>query len=127
MTAGALEFRVRTAAQFAPQDYETGEARFTLRLLPGESAVFAVEDHIRPIPPPDAKFAPESRGACQEVWSEAGGKPLRATWDGTRLSVEFAKIEPSSANFVVKKGTVTSCIGLRKLRAAKVVSLLTRP
>ena len=123
---GALEFRIKRAVQFKPQDYQDGEARFVLRSVPGQSAVFTVEDHIRPLPPQGKLFAPASRGTCQEVWTDAAGKPLRATYDGKQLSVEFAKIEPTAANFVSKKAQVVSCIGLRKLGTAKVVSSLTR-
>jgi serine/threonine-protein kinase len=123
---GALEFRVKDPEQFRPQDYQQGEARFILRPLDGQTAVFAVEDHIRPNPPGERAFAASSRGTCQEVWTDAGGKPLRATWDGKQLSVEFAKIEPKDSNFVVKKGEIVNCLGLRKLSAAKVVSSLTR-
>src|SRR5262249_21072444 len=71
------ERRVRTAAQFAPQNYEAGEARFAPRASP-EPGVFAVEDRIRPIPPKGKTYDPRSRNTCQEVWTTAGGEPLRA-------------------------------------------------
>jgi serine/threonine protein kinase len=120
-----LEFRVTDPAQFAPQDYAQGEARFALRAT-DEPNVFVVEDHIRPNPPSGKSFDARSRGTCQEVWTHANGEPLRARFDGARLSVDFAKIEPTQANFVVEGVKITSCVGLRDLKAGKVVSTLTR-
>ncbi|MGK4006053.1 protein kinase [Sorangium sp. So ce1036] len=124
----ALEFRVRRPEQFAPQDYVEGEARFSLREIPGETAVFAVEDRIRFIAPGARPFDPaRSRGTCQDVRSAVEGRPLRASFDGTRLSVEFAKIEPTARNFVLERNKVVSCVGLSALPATRVVSTLSRP
>ncbi|WP_437717443.1 protein kinase [Sorangium sp. So ce448] len=123
----SLEFRVRRPEQFAPQDYAEGEARFSLREIPGETGVFAVEDRLRFIAPESRKFDPaRSRGTCQDVRSAVEGHPLRASFDGARLSVEFAKIEPSTSNFVVERGKVVSCVGLSALPATRVVSTLSR-
>ncbi|WP_433935623.1 serine/threonine-protein kinase [Sorangium cellulosum] len=123
----ALEFRVRHPEQFAPQDYVEGEARFSLREIPGETGVFAVEDRLRFIAPESRQFDPaRSRGTCQDVRSAVEGRPLRASFDGTRLSVEFAKIEPSASNFVMERNKVVSCVGLSALPATRVVSTLSR-
>jgi serine/threonine-protein kinase len=125
--ADTIEFRVKDPAQFAPADYAPGEARFVLRRIPGEESTFAVEDRLRPNPPQDYPFNRErARPTCQEVRSEAGGAPLRATFDGSRLSVELMKLEPSKANFLFEKNQTISCVGLGKLKASKVVSVLTR-
>ena len=124
--ADSVEFRIKDPAQFAPADYEAGETRFVLRRLPGEEMVFAVEDRLRPKPPLDFPFAAVARATCQEVRSEASGAPLRATLEGGRLSVELMKLEPTSQNFLLEKGKTVSCVGLGKLRASKVVSVLTR-
>jgi serine/threonine-protein kinase len=125
MASGDLEFRVRKPEQFAPQDYQAGEARFVLR--PGsDPATFAVEDRIRPLPPVGKVYDPRARGTCQEVWTRVANKPLHARYDGARLTVELAKIEPGPANFTMEGGRVTSCLGLRALTASKVVSVLER-
>ena len=126
LSGDELEFRVTDPVQFEAQGYEKGEARFALRQIPGEARVFAVEDRVRPVPPGKGYDLAKARGTCLEIWTEANKQPLRATFDGTRLTVEFAKIEPTEANFTVSKGKVTSCIGLRKLKASKVVSSLER-
>ncbi|MFT3768856.1 MAG: protein kinase [Minicystis sp.] len=125
MAGNDLEFRVKKPDQFAQQGYEAGEARFVLRPI-GEANVFAVEDRIRPVPPVGKTYDARSRGTCQEIWASVGNEPLRARWDGTRLTVEFAKIEPGPANFTTAGAKVTSCVGLRDLKASKVVSVLTR-
>ena len=128
LVGDTLEFRIVDPAQFAPQDYVAGEPRFRLEALPGETATFAVEDKVRPIPPAQSKFDPQARLTCQENWREANGRPLRASFDGTRLSVEAAKIEPTQANFLRGKDKlITSCVGLGKLEASIVRSALTRP
>jgi hypothetical protein len=125
MAGPDLEFRVKKPEQFAPQAYDQGEARFVLRPT-DDAGVFTVEDRIRPVPPVGKTYDPRSRGTCQEVWTSVGGEPLRARFDGTRLSVDFAKIEPGPVNFATEGARVTSCVGLRDLRASKVVSVLTR-
>ncbi|MFO0759100.1 MAG: protein kinase [Byssovorax sp.] len=123
-----LEFRVKTPAQLAPQDYEAGEARFTLRATT-EPNVYAVEDRLRPFPPQGMTFAPGSRNSCQEAWTAVGGEPLRARFDGKRLTVDLAKIEPKTEqNFTVEGGkTVTGCRGLRETAVGRVVNTATRP
>ena len=121
-----LEFRVKKPDQFTRQNYEVGDARFVLRAT-ADPGVYAVEDRIRPVPPTGKTYDARARGTCQEVWASAGADPLRARYDGTRLSVEFAKIEPGPTNFIAEGTRVTSCVGLRDLRAVKVVSVLTRP
>jgi eukaryotic-like serine/threonine-protein kinase len=125
-TGSDLEFRVKKPEQFAPQGYEAGEARFVLHAT-ADAGVYTVEDRIRPVPPTGKLYDPRARGTCQEVWTAVGGEPLRARYDGARLSVEFAKIEPGAANFTLEGARVTSCVGLRNLRASKVVSVLVRP
>ncbi len=125
--ADAIELRVKDPAQFAPAPYEAGEARIVLRRVPGQENMFAVEDRLRPDPPVAYPFHPErARATCQDIRTELGGAPLRATFDGGRLSVELVKIEPGRPNFVFEKGQTISCVGLSKLRASKVVSVLTR-
>ncbi|WP_437970275.1 serine/threonine-protein kinase [Sorangium sp. So ce260] len=127
LAGDALEFRVRRPEQFAPQDYMEGEARFSLREIPGETGEFAVEDRLRFIAPESRPFDPSrSRGTCQDVRSDVEGRPLRASFDGTRLSVEFAKIEPTTSNFVIKQNRVVSCVRLSELPATRVVSTLSR-
>jgi len=127
-TGDALEFRISDPKQLAPQDYIAGEARFVLAPLANENATFAVEDKVRPNPPVSSKFdSPKARPTCQENWTEAAGRPLRATFDGQRLTIDFAKIEPSQANFSrAADKSIVGCVGLRKLAATVVKSTLTR-
>ncbi len=126
LVGDVLEFRVHTPAEFEPQGYTAGEARFTLRDT-AEPDVFAVEDRIRPIPPVGKSYTPASRNTCQESWTTAGGSPLRARGDAKRLTVDLAKIEPSASNFTMSGSSVTECRGLRALAVARVVNTLSRP
>lgn len=125
LVGDVLEFRVHTPSQFEPQGYTAGEARFTLRDT-AEPDVFAVEDRIRPIPPIGKSYTPASRNTCQESWTTAGGAPLRARGDAKRLTVDLAKIEPSTDNFTMSGSNVTECRGLRALAVARVVNTLSR-
>jgi serine/threonine-protein kinase len=128
VSGDVLELRVATPSEFAPQDYIAGEARFSLRASP-EPNVFFVDDHLRPKPLANASFDPRSRSTCQEVWHDVGGEKLRARFDGTRISVELAKIDVEATNFVLDKQDKTKivdCVGLAKLKAAKVVSVIER-
>ena len=91
----SVEFRVHDAKEFEPADYRTGEARFTLTPVESEPTAYDVEDKIRPNPPTGSTFdSDRSRNSCQEVWTSVGGRPLRAAFDGERLTVDFAKIAP---------------------------------
>ncbi len=123
-----LEFRVKTPAQFAPQDYEAGEARFVLRAT-AEANVYNVEDRLRPFPPQGMSFSPASRNSCQEAWTSVEGAPLKARFDGKRLTIDLAKIEPKTeANFTVEGGkTVTGCRALKEASAGRLVNSAARP
>lgn len=122
-----VEFRIRDAGDFAGQGYVDGEARFTLTPVPGETRTFAVEDKIRPIPPVGKTYEPKSRGTCQEVWSAVDRKPLRAQFDGTRLTVDMVKILPAPTMFEVDGNKVIGCRGLKGAQASKIESTYTRP
>ena len=96
MNGEKLQFRIRDATTLKAQGYIDGEVRFSLVPIAGETDVFGLEDKIRPPLPSDLKYdLTKSRATCQEVWTTVGGKPLRARFDGTRLSLEMAKVEPS--------------------------------
>ncbi|MEP7126318.1 MAG: protein kinase, partial [Byssovorax sp.] len=125
LVGDVLEFRVRTPSQFDRQGYLAGEARFTLRDTE-EPDVFAVEDRIRPIPPLGKTYTAAARNTCQESWTSAGGAPLRARGDAKRLSVDLAKVEPSTENFTMSGSTVTECRGLHALAVARLVNTLSR-
>ena len=124
-----LEFRVRVPAQFEPQNYVAGDARFAIAAEPALGVdVFSVEDRIRPLPPPGMTYDPRSRNTCQEAWSSVNSEPLLARFDGTRLSVELAKIEPKTENFTFEGGKrIVGCLHLAELKASRVINTLTRP
>lgn len=127
LSGNVLEFRIKNAADFAAQNYAEGESRFSLSTLPGETRTFAVEDKIRPTPPAGKTYDPMSRPTCQEVWSSIDGKPLRAQYDGTRLTIDFAKIVPSLKMFETEGTKVVGCKGLKGASATKIESTCTRP
>jgi serine/threonine-protein kinase len=124
---GAYEFRIRDAGQFPSQGYEIGEARFLLRPILEETDTFLVEDRIRPFPPEGTRYDPaKSRDSCVEVWTDVGGRPLRAQIDGDRLWVRMALLEPEASMFQREGSLVIGCKGLKSARASEVDSFLTR-
>ena len=123
----AVEFRIVDAKAFAPSDYRDEEARFVLTVVPNQDGAYNVEDRIRPLPPNGATFdSTKSRGTCQEVWTDVQGKPLRASFDGQRISVEYAKIAPKNDNFTVVDKKVVACAGLRAVPASRGSMSFTR-
>jgi serine/threonine-protein kinase len=127
----AVEFRVVDEKQFAPSDYRAGEARFTLR--GGAANAFTVEDNIRPKAPDhkddagkEITFSPRSRTSCQEVWTAQGGRPLVATLDGARLSVDFVRILPDQSVFKVEGTEVVGCVNLRRSPVSRARTVLTK-
>jgi hypothetical protein len=60
------------------------------------------------------------------VWTEVDGKPLQATFDGSRLSVDFAKIAPKASNYTLDGKTVVGCSGLRSVAASRGRTVLSR-
>lgn len=119
-----VEFRVVDAKQLEPSDYRDGEARFVLRAV--SDGVFKVEDKIRPQPPRGSIFDPKSRNTCQEVWTGVEGRELRAYFDGTRLTVSFAKIAPKASNFESDGSVIIACRGLKEVDASVIQSVLTK-
>jgi serine/threonine-protein kinase len=121
-----LEFRIRDASEVAAQGYVDGESRFTLTALAGETRTFGVEDKIRPTPPDKYTYDPKARATCQEVWSALDKKPLRAQFDGNRLTVDLVKIVPSTRSFELDGNSVVGCKDLKKSTASKIEVILVR-
>ncbi|HHH27832.1 MAG TPA: serine/threonine protein kinase [Polyangiaceae bacterium] len=122
-----LEFQVVDPQQFGTQGYRQGEARFVLHPVPDQQDTFAVEDHIRPVPPAGYSYdTANARTTCIAIWREAGGEALKAQGYGDRLDVDFAKIEPTPRNFVLSGRKVMSCKGLEGLPGTRIPSVLRK-
>jgi len=127
MSADTLEFRLPTAGNLKKDGYVDGETRFSLTAIPGQSRVFQVKDKIRPALPAGLSYdSSRSRSSCQEVRSEVNGKPLRARFDGSRLTVEVAKIAPKRSMFLRSGSKVHGCVKLRDAKASLLQNTLTR-
>jgi serine/threonine-protein kinase len=120
-----LEFQVRNPAEFDRQNYQVGEARFTLKLVPGKES-FDVEDKLRPQSPEGTSYAPSSRGSCAELWKDVNNVPLSAHLDGKKLSVDLAKVTPEAKHFIVKGKEVVGCNRLKSAVTDRTESTLTR-
>lgn len=126
-SANTLEFRIRSAKGMERDGYVDGEERFILEAIPGQRGLFSVKDKIRPALPSDLTYdLSRSRSSCQEVRTEVNGQPLRARFDGSRLTVEVAKIAPLRSMFLREGTRVYGCIKLRDAKASIVQSALER-
>jgi serine/threonine-protein kinase len=127
LSGHALEFRIHDAKGMEQDGYVTGEERFVLEVVEGQASVFAVKDKVRPALPTDLRYdLTRSRSSCQEVRTEVKGTPLRARYDGTRLTVEVVKIAPDRSMFLRTGTQVHGCVRLREAKASLLQSTLTR-
>lgn len=128
MSGRALEFRIHDARGMEQDGYVTGEERFVLEAIEGQPTVFSVKDKIRPALPADLSYdLTRSRSSCQEVRTELNGKPLRARFDGARLTVEVVKLAPDRSMFLREGSKVNGCVRLREAKASMLQSTLVRP
>jgi serine/threonine-protein kinase len=126
MSGDTLEFRIHDTNQFPNQGYVAQEARFSLSALPSNPNTFLVADNIHPVPPANTHYdLQRSRMSCQELWSEVNGEALHAQFDGTRLTVELAKIEPEQKSFTLQGNAIVGCVNLRNAPASRIEVLLT--
>lgn len=127
LSGHSLEFRIHDAKGMEQDGYVTGEERFVLDAIEGQSSVFAVKDKVRPALPADLSYdLTRSRSTCQEVRTEVKGTPLRARFDGTRLTVEVVKIAPDRSMFLREGAKVHGCVRLREAKASLLQSTLVR-
>ncbi|MET0592810.1 MAG: hypothetical protein ABW133_08935, partial [Polyangiaceae bacterium] len=127
-TPGTLEFRIDRAAQHPRQGYQDGEVRFVLHTVAGKDDEFAVEDRLRPTPPPQAEYDPAtSRESCVATWTTVKGKRLLAQVDpkGT-LVVDLVQIRTAVDKFKIQGRAVTACHDVGAAPAEPIESRLTR-
>ena len=123
LSGGAVEFRIRDASELPGQNYVDGETRFSLR---HDGKTYTVEDKIRPLPPSNATYGPDSRGTCQEIWTQVGSEPLRAESEGRRLTVDLVKFLGEPRFFAVSKGKVTSCRDFKTAKVDRIETVLIK-
>jgi serine/threonine protein kinase len=122
-----LEFRIRDAAGLRELGYVDGEARFLLTELPGEPNMFQVEDKWRPALPADLRYDPaRARSTCQQVFTSVDGRPLRGQYDGRRLTLDAAKVDPDRQMFITQGSVVVGCTSLRASKLERIQSVLKR-
>ena len=63
---------------------------------------------------------------CQELWSEARGRPLAARLDGRRLVVNVVKLAADPAALELAAGRVVGCRKFDDTKSARAVLTLTR-
>ena len=126
--ARTFVFRIWQPSQHPRQGYEREEVRFALKPIPGKLDEFAVEDHIRPTPPPGFEYDPEaSRGSCVATWTGVKGRPLLAQVDAKgALVVDLVQIRTGLDKFEIEGRRVVACHDLGASPAEPIESRLSR-
>lgn len=120
-------FHVHDARQFPRHGMRDGDTRLVLSAVPNDTTVFAVEDHVQPVPPVGIDYDVKAPAAsCREVWTEVGGQPLRARYDGRTLAVEVVKLDANWSLFNVAGGKIAGCKALATVKSARMEMVLTR-
>jgi len=124
----SLEFRVVHASQHPRQGYEDGDVRFRLMATVGSPNEFAVEDHLRPTPPPGFEYDPKtSRESCVGIWTAVKGHKLLAQFDGANsLTTDFVQIRTGPEKFKTQGKRVIGCVDLISSPAEPIESKLSR-
>jgi len=123
-----LEFRIQDASQHPRQGYENGDVRFKLTAIPGSNDEFAVEDRLRPTPPPSLEYDTRSaRESCVGSWTSAKGHKLLAQFDGaSTLTVDVVQIRTGVEKFKVQGKRVVGCVDLASAPAEPIESKISR-
>jgi eukaryotic-like serine/threonine-protein kinase len=123
-----LEMRIRDVKPFAVQGYEKNEARFLLRVMPGKTDTFLVEDRLRPNPPAGKEYDPaRARLTCLVPFTEIDGKPLEARLENGQLRVSMVVIKPDTSHYTVDGKYVTGCRSLLTAEVSPIESVLGKP
>jgi hypothetical protein len=123
----SVELRIREPESLAAQGYTAGDTHFTLRVLSGEATTFRVNARVRPSAPKGTVFdRAGSRTTCENSYTTASGKQLRAELEGETLRVQLVRIEAPASVFKREGNKVVRCEGLDKSPVEVVDVVLTR-
>jgi serine/threonine protein kinase len=128
LAGDVLEMRIHDVKPFVVQGYEQNEPRLLLRIAPGKTDTFLVEDRLRPNPPAGREYdLARARLTCLVPFSEIGGKPLEARLENGQLRISMVVITPdTSSHYTVDGKLVTGCRNLLTATVAPIESVLSR-
>jgi eukaryotic-like serine/threonine-protein kinase len=128
LVGDVLEMRIQDVKPFAAQGYEQNEARLLLRVAPGKTDTFLVEDRLRPNAPTGSEYDPaRARLTCLVPFSEIDGKPLEARLDNGQLRISMVLIKPDTSHYTFEGKQVTGCRNLMTAGVSPLESVLSRP
>ncbi len=123
-----LEMRIREEKPFVIQGYEKNEARFLLRVMPGKTDTFLVEDRLRPNAPAGTEYdVARARLTCLVPFTEINGKPLEARLENDKLHVSMVVIKPDKSHYTLDGKYVTGCRNLLTAEVSPIESVLGKP
>jgi hypothetical protein len=123
-----LEMRIHNVKPFIVQGYEENEPRLLLRIAPGKTDTFLVEDRLRPNAPTGSQYDPaRARLTCLVPFSEIDGKPLEARLNNGQLHISMVVITPDASHYTFDGKLVTGCRDLLTSSVSPIESVLSRP
>lgn len=128
LAGDVLEMRIHDVKPFVVQGYEQNEPRLLLRVAPGKTDTFLVEDRLRPNAPGGREYDPaRARLTCLVPFSEIAGKPLEARIENGKLRISMVVITPDTSHYTFDGKKVTGCRNLLTATVAPIESVLSRP
>lgn len=122
-----LEMRIHDVKPFVIQGYEQDEPRLLLRVAPGKTDTFLVEDRLRPNAPAGYEYdRARARLTCLVPFSEIAGKPLEAKLESGQLHISMVVITPDESHYTFDRKLVTGCKNLLTSTVSPIQSVLSR-
>jgi eukaryotic-like serine/threonine-protein kinase len=123
----ALEMRIHDVKPFIVQGYAQNEARLLLRVAPGKTDRFLVEDRLRPNAPSGTEYdRTRARLTCLVPFTEIAGKPLEARLENGQLRISMVVIAPDTSHYTFDGKFVTGCRDLLTSTVTPIESDLSR-
>jgi serine/threonine-protein kinase len=128
LVGDVLEMRIHDVKPFMIQGYEQDEPRLLLRVAPGKTDTFMVEDRLRPNAPAGTEYdRARARLTCLVPFSEINGKPLEARLENGQLRISMVVITPDPSRYTLDGKLVTGCRDLLTSTVSPIESVLSRP
>lgn len=123
-----IEMRIVDVKPFLIQGYEKNEPRFILRVSPGKTDHFLVEDRLRPNALAGRQYdIAKAKLTCLVPFTDINGTPLEARLENGQLHVNMVVILPEEANYTVEGKVITGCKNLLTSKVSPIESILGRP
>lgn len=121
---GQVALRIVEPGKLASAGYRASDVYATLK--PSAGGGYAVEYKFRPTPPAGLAYDNAAADTCQEVVSDVRGKPLTASLDGDKLTVQLARIDVAPTSFKLRGVKIVECKQLNMTSTSVIELVLDR-